>query len=299
MCVGLNRGFCATVLVALLGWGELHAEETLSIGVEQFSDKLDLLDDLHPAAVLLRAGLGEGLVSLRRRSDGAPTKGQFELAIADSVNINADFSRWSFRIRRGARFQSGRAISSEDVVFSLERCRAAGALGGVKKSVSRRSKTPYDAMDEWVDLEVDPELRGTLARDLARCPIWERESASIFGVEFGQGANVVGGGPFRISSYRPGKQYGLSRLGRSEQAGDGGPAAIVVRGFSEPGRGLTALREGTIALLFTTDAAVLGKASKDETLVLQDCGGLRAIKRRELLLSCEPSLDLARMRMGR
>jgi ABC-type transport system substrate-binding protein len=174
VCVGLNRAFCASVLLALLGWGELYAEETLSIGVEQFSDKLDLLDDMHPAAVLLRAGIGEGLVSLRRRSDGAPTKGQFELAIADSVNINADFSRWSFRIRPGARFQSGRPISSEDVAFSLQRCESAGALAGVKKSVSRRSKTPYDAVDEWVDLEVAPDLRGTLARDLARCSIWVR-----------------------------------------------------------------------------------------------------------------------------
>jgi hypothetical protein len=118
-------------------------------------------------------------------------------------------------------------------------------------------------------------------------------------LDLGQGANVIGGGPFRISSYRPGKQYGLSRVGRSEQAGDGGASTIVVRGFSEPSRGLTALREGTIVLLFTTDAVVLGRASKDETLVVQDCGGSRAIKRRELLLSCEPSLDLARMRMGR
>ncbi|MFM1848100.1 MAG: hypothetical protein RL417_1574 [Pseudomonadota bacterium] len=277
----------------------LVAEESVELGVEDFGPGLDVLGDTHPAATILRAGMGEGLLSLRRRSDGRPTKGQFELALADSVNVDSDFSRWSFRVRRGARFHSGRPISAEDVIFSLDRCVSQGKLTGVKKSVSRRDKTPYDALEEWVEIEIESENRGALPKQLADCPIWERDSAHIFGAEFGRGANLVGAGPLRLVGYKPGKQYVLQRTGRSEQAGSGGASVVIVRGFSEPARGLTALREGTLGAFFTSEPGVLAKAAGDETLVIFRCAGYDAVRRRDLTISCDPSLDVARLRAGR
>jgi ABC-type transport system substrate-binding protein len=300
---GLNRavGVASLVAVLLLRGGETaaDAQETVTVGVADFGEGLDVLGSPHPAALVVREAVGDTLLSLRRRSDGAPTKNQFELALADSVQVSPDFTRWSLRVRRGARFHSGRPISAEDVLFSLEQCTKNGGLRGVKKSVSRRDKTPYDALQEWVDLEVEADTRQALPRELARCPIWERQSALVFGRDFGQGVNFVGSGPFRVMEYRPGKQYTLARVGRSQHLEKTGASTVVVRGFHEPPRGLTALREGTLGVLFTSDPTVLGKSAKDETLVIFDCGGFKAVRRRELLISCEPSLDVARLRMGR
>lgn len=299
---GTIKGLCwAGLLVVFAFGGRARGEEGLAIGFGDFGGELNVVSSSHPAAQVLRAAVGEGLVSLRRRSDGAPPPGRFELALADSVQVSAGFDRWSFRVRRGVTFQSGRPIGAEDVVFSLARCRDAGGVKTLKKSVSRRVKTPYDALEEWVDLEVEsvPDIATTFPVDVARCPIWESSSAGVFGGDFGRGSNFVSAGRYRLVGYRPGKQYSLARIGRAEQVDVAGYAQVTLRSFTEATRGLTALREGTIALLFTEDTGVLDKAKRDETLVRMSCAGSPVLRRRDVVFSCEPSIDVAHLRVGR
>lgn len=302
MSAGLSRSFVLVLVALLLGVnGRVSAEEGLAVGFEDFGTDLNLVSSSHPAAVVLRSATSDGLISLRRRSDGAPAQGRFELAIADSVQTSAAFDRWSFRIRRGGVFHSGRPISSEDVLFSLERCRAEGGLKALKKSVSRRVKTPYDALEDWIDLEVESgrAVAESFPVELSRCPIWEASSASLFGEDFGRGSNIVGSGRYRLVGFRPGKQYVLARVGRAEQVDVAGAAALSLRSFPDPARGLTALREGTVVALFTESVGVLEKAKSDETLVAMKCGGASVIRRRDLIFSCDPSIDVAHLRVGR
>lgn len=290
------------LLVLLFGTGSaVRADDTLALGFGAFEPGLNIPDAREPLATVLRAAVGEGLLSVRRRSDGAPPKGGFELALADSLHVSADLNRWSFRVRGGALFQSGRPVSAQDVLFSLEMCRRRGELTWLKKYVSRRVQTPYDTLEDWVDLEVESgkEVAAVLPLDLARCPVWEASSAEIFGAEFGRGANFVASGPYRVVGFRPGKQYSLARVGRPEQVDTAGVARVDLRSFSESARGLTALREGTIAVLFTEDRAVNEKAKADETLVPFLCGGASAIRRRDVIFSCEPTIDMAHLRVGR
>jgi len=88
-------------------------------------------------------------------------------------------------------------------------------------------------------------------------------------------------------------------VGRVEQVDVAGSSALALRSYSDPARGLTALREGTVVALFTENAEVLNKAAGDETLVAMQCGGASVIRRRDLIFSCDPSIDVAHLRVGR
>lgn len=285
------------------GEGRAAPLDTLAVGFAEGSADAVLVDSAEPMAVFIRAAVGRGLVSLRRATDGQPPPAGFELALADALKVSPDYAEWSLRVRRGAKFHSGRPISASDVVFSLDRCRSRGRLPGVKKTSLRRVKTAANAVEEWVDVSFGgspsgPKQSGSypIVAALAECSIWERESAEVFGEDFGVGANFVGAGPYRVGPFKPGRQYSLERVSRAERLEVAGPGEVLVRTFAEPSRGLTALREGTIGVLFTGDRAVRDKAAADETLVAFTCAGFSALRRRSVMLECDPGIAVAHFR---
>jgi len=275
----------------------------MAVGFAESSPDGAIVDSAEPIAVFIRAAVGLGLLSLRRATDGRVPPGGFELALADALKVSPDYSEWSLRVRRGAKFHSGRPISASDVVFSLDRCRSRGGLQVVKKTTFRRVKTPYDAVEEWVDVTVDMPPEGpregsstAIVAALAGCPVWERGSAEVFGDAFGIGANFVGAGVYRIGAFKAGRQYTLERVARAERIETAGAGEVTVRTFADPSRGLTALREGTIRALFTGDRAVMDKVAADETLVAYTCAGFSAARRRSVALECDPGIDVAHFR---
>lgn len=300
--VGLVVGLLVGVAWPRAGLEAAAPRESLAVGFGEFAPDESVVDSAHPAAVFLRSAVGGGLISLRRAADGRPASGGFELALADAVKVSADYAVWSLRLRRGAVFQSGRPVSANDVVFSLERCRSRGGLAGVEKALPRRVETSYDAVEEWVDVTVAPAESGgsaaarRIAQTLAECPVWERESALVFGRDFGIGANFVGVGPYRVVAVKPGQQYTLQRVGRAARLETSGVGEITVRSFADPRRGLTALREGTVSVLFTADRGVLEKVAGDDTLVPFECSGFPAVRRRTVVLQCDPGIDVAHFR---
>ncbi len=58
----------------------------------------------------------EGLVK-------ADEDGNFQPALAESYEISADATVFTFRLRQGVKFHNGSAMTAEDVVYTLDRCR--------------------------------------------------------------------------------------------------------------------------------------------------------------------------------
>lgn len=278
----MRGGRIAAALVVLLSGGAAGAQ-SITAGFPEFPVTLNIESSTHPAAAFIRRAVGEGLT---RRTSRPPPAPAFELAVADGLQVDSSYRTWSFRISPGASFESGEAVTASDVISSLERCRARGELPELKSTLSRSERTAYDSEADWVDLVVEgaPEALREFPLRLAECPVFSQRAASLFGRDFGAGANLIASGAYRVAGFKGGKFVTLERIsGRGER---GGPAVLMVRSFRDSRHGLTALREGTLDLLFTQDIQVVENAKKDETLRVVQCSLYEVVHRSTLSVPC-------------
>jgi hypothetical protein len=275
------------LLSALLWRATVLSAEPLSLGFPLVSGKLSVLDGAQSVAYFARDAVCAFLV--RSVPVGQHGKSSMELDLADYVNYDPEAGLWSLRLRPGASFPNGRSVLASDVEFSLKRCAGKGALSGARLREMRRREAEL-----WFDFEVSSQERiAGLIEDLSGCAIVEQQSSVVFGTELGSGTSLVSPGKWGIADYAPGNSLWLSRY-RDDGTLEG--AVLELRMFKDPNHGLTALRTGTIAALFTSDAGVLARAGSDETLTLSKCyAGSRAesdvIVRKGFEFSCYPGLN--------
>jgi ABC-type transport system substrate-binding protein len=288
----MSKQFLGTFLlvaVVSLGLSSLAKpafSQTLSIGFPEFPQQVDLLESEHPLAVFVRAASLGALV----RQSPAPTGSSLPvgLELSDSLSIQADGGVWSFRVSKRAFFSSGGRIQARDAVFSLKRCIAKHQLAGIVEVTARSVKNGLGNEEGWVDLKLEaPQLKPNqkFPANLASCPILEEQSAKLFGLDLGKGSNLVSSGAYVIRGFSAGREYTLARLNQLVRES---PEVFVLRGFSEPEHGLSALRSGTLDAFFTTAPGVLDKARQDETLLISECAAYSVILRKGLVLPCVP-----------
>jgi peptide/nickel transport system substrate-binding protein len=141
----------------------------------------------------------------RRLARPAAEPGRFVPDLAASWSISSDGLELGVKLREGVRWEDGRPVSADDVVFSQERARAPGSsLASRKKSIVaveargpsevafRFSHRSPENLDAALGGHVYPKhlLESVLAEDLASHPFAHAP---------------VGSGPFRLEQWEPGQ----------------------------------------------------------------------------------------------
>ncbi|GAA1943672.1 ABC transporter substrate-binding protein [Kitasatospora viridis] len=157
--------------------------------------------------------------------------------LAESVEPNADASRWTVKLRAGVSFSDGRQLTAQDVLFSLRTLAAnptvqAGVLGGLDPNASavrdpRTLDLQLKAPDGFFDL--------VLAQSMFVFP----DGTSDF-------AHALGSGPFLLKSWSAGASSLLTARTDYWDAANGGPYLDRIELFSvaDAGARLNGLKAG-------------------------------------------------------
>ncbi len=180
---------CAMLLV-LCGCGNDPApapKNTVTVGIQQDLDSLDPHKALNAGTSEVLFNLFEGLVK------AAPDGGVIP-AVAESYEMSADGKTYTFTLRQGVTFHNGKAVTMEDVLYSLERCAGSENEGVPLDPAFSNVERIADEGGKVVVTLAQPSLEFLNAMTAAIIPAGTGES---------QAAAPMGTGPFAFVSYTP------------------------------------------------------------------------------------------------
>ncbi|MCL4747337.1 MAG: ABC transporter substrate-binding protein [Burkholderiaceae bacterium] len=129
----------------------------------------------------------------------------FGLSLAESMSQSADGLMYEFKLRRGLKFQNGDPLTAEDVKFSFDRYRGAGATLFKEKVAAVEVVDPitvrYRMKKPWPDFMT---FFGTTATGAA----WVLPKKYLERVgddEFKKAP--IGAGPYKLVSFKPGTEF--------------------------------------------------------------------------------------------
>ncbi len=274
----------------LLGLRGVEAQG-LSIGVPKFDGDADFLSASSPAALLLRRATCQPLIE--RGAHGVPRP-----VVADVMQVDPAFTRWSFRLRSGVQFSNAAAVSGDDITYSLTRCaQNSTALNSIKKVSKREVRLQSELRELWIDIEaaVSEDERRDFPYRLADCPIIEKQSAEIFGADLGRGVNFLASGRFVPTLFKRGREVELRRYGSTPEDRDSA-STLTIRSVEGESQIISALRLGTLDAYLGAPELVPGIPNGEETLVRLECGKFTMLKRRGLSITCVPEIELSNLR---
>ncbi len=126
---------CAVLMLTLLGGcgkkkEDRRATNEIVVGISQ-----DLDESLDPHT-LTSAGGRELLFNVFEGLVKPTPDGELACAVAESYDLSPDGLTYTFRLRDGVSFHNGRAVTMDDVVYSVERCRDENLVAGLDQIVS-------------------------------------------------------------------------------------------------------------------------------------------------------------------
>ena len=118
---------------------------------------------------------------------------------------------WEFTLRKGVRFHDGTELTTEDVVFSLERpFTITGSPGGFQAYV--RPIVAKEIVDRYTVRLKTAAPYGALLQDLAEVMIVsKRAAAQASGEDFDRGKAAVGTGPYKLTRFARGSRIELAK----------------------------------------------------------------------------------------
>ncbi|HSB49222.1 MAG TPA: ABC transporter substrate-binding protein, partial [Burkholderiales bacterium] len=118
---------------------------------------------------------------------------------------------WEFTLRKGVKFHDGAELTTEDVVFSLERpFTITGSPGGFQTYV--RPIVAKEVVDRYTVRLKTAAPYGALLQDLAEVMIVSKRAATgATGDDFDRGKAAIGTGPFRLARFARGSRIELER----------------------------------------------------------------------------------------
>lgn len=161
--------------------------------------------------------------------------------LAESWRVSPDGKVYTFRLRRGVRFQDGEPFDAEDVRFSFERARAEGSTNKAKKSLFDTISaiaTPDPATVVITLKQAD----GTFLFRLGESPavILDPKSAA-------RAATVpVGTGPYKLAEWKKGVSVTLTRWDGHRQPAAAKLRRVTFRFINEPAAQVAALLAGDV-----------------------------------------------------
>ena len=118
---------------------------------------------------------------------------------------------WEFTLKKGVKFHDGSELTTEDVVFSLERpFSITGSPGGFQTYV--RSIVAKEIVDRYTVRLKTAAPYGALLQDLAEVLIVsKRAAARATGDDFDRGGAAIGTGPFKLVRFARGDRIEFTR----------------------------------------------------------------------------------------
>ena len=179
------------------------------------------------------------------------------VAMDPKLNVVADLATawratsdtaWEFDIRENVRFSDGRALTAEDVAFSLARVNAVRHGAGTYAPYARAIRAVTVLGPHRVRLETATPYPQLLL-DVARLRIVSATAAADAGTaDFNQGRAAIGTGPYRLARWTPGEKLELTR-----NPGYWGTAPVwenvTFRPIANDAARLAALLSGTVDLI--------------------------------------------------
>lgn len=273
--------------VFLLLFAAQTVAETRAIGVPRFSKDLKILDESEVASQFLRSVLMRTLVKANRSADGSMS---YDLDVATGFSTDGKFSKVTFFLPEKPVFADGSPLEFGDLQFSLVRCRGAGRFQNVGELLKKeRLKGGIKVRVAEVMLREGgvPEYTKVL-EDFSTCPLIQERSSRLFGSQLGKGNAIIPSGRFKISAFKAGSEYTLTRWDEPDRE----PREILVQSFSESDQALSLLRSGSLDAFVGGDAESLEKARNDETLKVVKCPQGMIVYRQGLSFRCDPRLAL-------
>lgn len=182
--------------------------------------------------------------------------------LATSYTVNSDLTQIDITLRSGVTFHDGRALSPEDVVFSLEQA---------KKPENNSKAAAVAAKMTGVVAEGADKVRVTFSSPTSN--MWDLfyqtyvvDPKTFSGIA--DGSDVNGTGPFVWTKWSPGKELILTKYAKYRDAKDVHYGKIDVAVITDPTAQSSAMRSGRAQLaigMSTQDAAILAKDKKFTT----------------------------------
>jgi peptide/nickel transport system substrate-binding protein len=159
--------------------------------------------------------------------------------LAESWDVSPDLKTYTFRLKRGVKFQNGEPFNAQAVKYSFERA-------GGEKSTNKDKRTfagmSVQAVDEFtvvvLNKEIDPDLPFALGQ--ATAVIVEPKSADT------NAAKPVGTGPYRLEAYNKGASLVLTAWDGYRTPGQAKIKRVTFRFISDSAAQAAALMAGDV-----------------------------------------------------
>ena len=168
-------------------------------------------------------------------SDGSVTP-----LLAESWEISPDLRTYTFRLRRGVKFQNGEPFNAQSVKFSFQRAGAEKSTNKDKRTFS--SMDSVSAVDDHtlviVNKELDPDFLFLMGQ--ATAIIVEPKSAD------GNATKPVGTGPYRLDAWSKGSSVTLAKWDGFRNAASVKMKKATFRFISDPAAQVASLLAGDV-----------------------------------------------------
>lgn len=194
--------------------------------------------------------------------------------LAESWSVSEDARSITLRLQPGLRFHDGRAVTAEDVRFSVEAVREHHPFRPMFAAVT--GVTIADARTAVIRLS-EPHPALELAMTCVFMPILPQH---VYGdgrplVTHPRNAqDIVGSGPFRLVEHRPGEHVILDRFDGWFQPGRPRLQRFIVRNFRDIASSLLAFERGEIDVVSPTEPRDIERIRKVPGVHFDDDAGL-------------------------
>ncbi|MBP7564833.1 MAG: ABC transporter substrate-binding protein [Burkholderiaceae bacterium] len=159
--------------------------------------------------------------------------------LAESWEVSPDLKTYTFRLRRGVKFQNGEPFNANTVKYSFER---AGGEKSTNKDKRTYANIGVQVIDDYtvvlLNKEIDPDLPFVLGQ--ATAVIVEPKSADT------NATKPVGTGPYRLDSYNKGSQLVLARWDGYRDPAAAKTQRFTFRFISDPAAQAASLLSGDV-----------------------------------------------------
>jgi peptide/nickel transport system substrate-binding protein len=159
--------------------------------------------------------------------------------LAESWEVSPDLRTYTFKLRRGVKFQNGEPFNAQTVKFAFDR---AGADKSTNKDKRTFANMSTQAVDDntvvIINKEIDPDLPFLLGQ--ATAVIVEPKSAD------GNATKPIGTGPYKLDSWSKGSSLTLTRWEGFRSPGAAKINKVTFRFISDPAAQAAAVLAGDV-----------------------------------------------------
>jgi len=167
-------------------------------------------------------------------SDGSVTP-----LLAESWEVSPDLRTYTFKLRRGVKFQNGEPFNAQTVKFSFDRAGAEKSTNKDKRTFANMStQVVDDSTVVIINKEIDPDLPFLLGQ--ATAVIVEPKSADS------NATKPVGTGPYKLDAWNKGSSVVVSKWDGFRNAGAIKLNKVTFRFISDPAAQAASLLAGDI-----------------------------------------------------